>query len=260
MPGKIYFASDFHLGIDADLTSSEREKKIVRWLQKVSEDAEAVYLVGDVFDYWFEYRHAIPKGYSRLLGQLAIMRDLGISLYFFTGNHDMWMFRYFKEELDIPIYRHPIRLTLKGKNFQIGHGDGLGPGDKGYKIIKRIFSHSWAQKVFSWLHPDWGLPLMKYFSAKSRAYTGDESAFNPDQEWLVRYCQEDVTSHDTDFYIFGHRHLTIDYTIPGTNTRYVNLGEWLFACSYAVWDGNELTLKFFESEHTHIFGLSPSHP
>jgi UDP-2,3-diacylglucosamine hydrolase len=256
MPGKIYFASDFHLGIDADLTSSEREKKIVRWLQMVSEDAEAVYLVGDVFDYWFEYRHAIPKGYSRLLGQLASMRDKGISLYFFTGNHDMWMFRYFEEELDIPIYRHPIRINLKGKKFQIGHGDGLGPGDKGYKMIKRIFSYKWAQKAFSWVHPDWGLPLMKFFSAKSRAYTGDESAFNPEKEWLVRYCEQDVISHTTDYYIFGHRHLTIDYTIPGTKTRYINLGEWLFACSYAVWDGNELTIQFFESEHTHIFGMN----
>lgn len=255
MSGKIYFASDFHLGIDAELTSIEREKKIVRWLQMVSKDAKTIYWVGDVFDYWFEYRHTIPKGYTRLFGQLSAMRDKGIDIYFFTGNHDMWMFRYFKDELDIPIYRDPIRLELDGKKFHIGHGDGLGPGDQGYKMIKKIFNHKLSQWFFSWVHPDWGLPLMRFFSAKSRAYTGDESAFNPRKEWLVLYCLQDIKSQPTDYYIFGHRHLTIDYTLPDSSSRYINLGEWLYACSYAVWDGKELTIHFFESQHTHIFGL-----
>ena len=137
---KVYFASDFHLGIDGRLTSGEREKQIVRWLEYIREDAAAIYLVGDVFDFWFEYTTVVPKGYVRLLGKLAELRDQGIPIYFFTGNHDMWIFRYFEEEMGIPTYRKPIRREIMGKQFLIGHGDGLGPGDYGYKRIKKVFA------------------------------------------------------------------------------------------------------------------------
>jgi len=258
MSNKIYFVSDFHLGVDGELTSKEREKKIVRWLEKISQDAEELYLVGDVFDYWFEYRNAVPKGYVRLLGQLAKMKDQGIKIYFFTGNHDMWMFRYLSDELDIPIYRNAIKIEMGGKRFCIGHGDGLGPGDQGYKFIKAVFNNKMCQWAFRWIHPDWGLALMRYFSAKSRAYTNDESAFNVDTEMLVQYCEEDLRTEKVDYYIFGHRHLTIDYSLSPTQSRYINLGEWLYACSYAVWDGQALRIEFFESEHTHIFGKNTS--
>ena len=165
---KTYFVSDFHLGVDARLSSLEREKQICRWLDMVSLDAEAIYLVGDVFDYWFEYKTVIPKGFSRILGKLAELRDKNIPIYFFTGNHDMWMFRYFEEELGIPIYRKPIVRDIHGKTFLIGHGDGLGPGDHGYKFIKKVFAHPVNQWLFARLHPNFALPLMRFFSGKSR--------------------------------------------------------------------------------------------
>jgi len=153
---KVYFASDFHLGIDARLSSREREKQLVRWLEQIRKDAYSIYLVGDVFDFWFEYKTVVPKGYVRLLGKLAELRDEGIPIYFFTGNHDMWMFSYFEEELGIPIYREPIVREIMGKTFFIGHGDGLGPGDHGYKFIKRVFANPVCQWLFERLHPKIG--------------------------------------------------------------------------------------------------------
>jgi len=165
---KIYFASDFHLGVDAKYTSKEREKQIVRWLEEIKHDALEIYLVGDVFDYWFEYGTVVPKGYTRLFGKLIELRDLNIPIYFFIGNHDMWMFNYFEEELDIPIYRQPITKKLLGKTFFIGHGDGLGPGDHGYKFLKKFFASPLCQWLFARLHPNFALGLMRFWSGKSR--------------------------------------------------------------------------------------------
>ena len=256
MSKKIYFISDFHLGADALLSSREREKKIVKWLCEIENTVEELYLVGDVFDYWFEYEKVIPKGYTRLLGKLAEYRDKGIPVYFFTGNHDMWMFRYFEDELDIPIFRVPITRVLKGKTFFIGHGDGLGPSDKGYKFIKKIFSNRTCQWLFGFLHPNIGLGLMNYFSAKSRKYTGDEAPFDdPKREWLVQFCEADIQKNNVDYYIFGHRHLPVNYSLSNGKSRYINLGEWMYACSYGEWDGHELKIKFFESELNHIYGM-----
>ena len=255
MQHKIYFASDFHLGVDAHTSSAIRERKIVRWLNSIEADARELYLVGDVFDHWYEYGKTVPKGYVRLLGKLAGMRDKGIPVYFFTGNHDMWMFRYFEEEFGIPIYRHPIMREIDGKKFLIGHGDGLGPGDHGYKFIKSLFANRLAQAAFRWLHPDIGLGLMKFFSVKSRQYTADESAFGPpEKEWLVQFCEGDLMSRDVDYYIFGHRHLPVYYRLSNGKSTYINLGEWMYACSYGVWDGHEMRLEFFESEFTRVYG------
>lgn len=255
MTKKIFFVSDFHLGIDALQTSSEREKKIVRWLNSVEDQIEELYLVGDVFDYWFEYKRSIPKGYIRLLGKLAELRDKGVPIYFFNGNHDMWMFRYLEDEMEIPIYREPVTRILKGKKFFIGHGDGLGPGDKGYKFIKKIFSNKFCQWAFGLLHPDIGLALMRFFSAKSRMYMGDEDPFkDPGREWLVQFCEDHLKNHVIDYYIFGHRHLPIYFTLSDGKSKYINLGEWMFASSYGEWDGIEFKLKFYESEINTIYG------
>jgi len=245
---KIYFASDFHLGVPDRQTSLEREKRIVRWLDNIRKDAEAVYLVGDIFDFWFEYKTVIPKGYVRLLGKLAELRDADIPIYFFTGNHDMWMFRYFEDELDIPIYREPIQCTLKGKRFFIGHGDGLGPGDRGYKFIKKVFSNRLCQWLFARLHPNFGIGLAQFWSGKSRQ--GNEKI--PDQfttkerEWLYQYANRKLQTEHYDYFIFGHRHLPLDLILDNGTSRYINLGEWMTYNSYAVFDGEQLELKYFE--------------
>ncbi len=255
MSSNIYFASDFHLGIDAALTSEMRERKIVRWLHTIAPVASELYLVGDVFDYWFEYGHSIPKGFARLLGTLAEMTDAGIRIEFFTGNHDMWMFRYLTDQMGIPIHRKPLETEILGSKFYIGHGDGLGPGDYGYKLLKKILANTLCQASFRWIHPDIGLPLMRFFSSTSRQYTGDEDRFeSPQQEWLWQYAEKCLDTNPADFYIFGHRHLPIDILLSNGRSRYVNLGEWMFACSYGVWDGAQFELRFFESEHTTIYG------
>lgn len=245
---KIYFVSDFHLGIDARLTSKEREKQIVRWLDQIKAEAEAIYLVGDVFDFWFEYKRVIPKGYVRLLGKLAELRDSGILIYFFTGNHDMWMFRYFEDELGIPIYRQSITRQIHGKTFFIGHGDGLGPGDHGYKFIKKVFASRLCQWMFERLHPNFGIWLADFWSGKSRHSKQASRKFQGEEkEFLIQYCQRKVDEMEVDYFIFGHRHLPIDFTLKNGHSRYINLGEWLHFNSYAVFDGKEVKLRFFEN-------------
>ena len=184
-----YFASDFHLGVDARLSSAEREKQIVRWLDQIADKADAIYLVGDLFDFWFEYATVVPKGYTRLLGQLAALRDAGIPIYFFTGNHDMWMFGYFEQELGIPIYRNPVIREIDGKKYFIGHGDGLGPGDYGYKFIKQVFANPLSQWMFARLHPNFGIRLAQYFSGSSRQSNPSPQVFlGEEQEWLAVYA------------------------------------------------------------------------
>jgi UDP-2,3-diacylglucosamine hydrolase len=252
---KTYFASDFHLGVNARLTSAERERQIVRWLDMVSRDAEAIYLVGDLFDFWFEYSSVVPKGYVRLLGKLAELTDADILIYFFTGNHDMWVFRYFEEELGIPTYRQPIVQAIHGKTFFIGHGDGLGPGDHGYKFIKKVFANKTCQWLFERLHPNFGIWLANFFSGKSRALYPEAPGFlGEENEWLIAYANRKLDIVPADYFIFGHRHLPIDHILKNGNSRYINLGEWLHHCSYAVFDGEDVELRFFENEEGVVYG------
>jgi UDP-2,3-diacylglucosamine hydrolase len=252
---KVYFASDFHLGIDARLSSREREQQLVRWLDQIREDAAAIYLVGDIFEFWFEYKTVVPKGHVRLLGKLAELSDAGIPLYFFTGNHDMWIFKYFEEELGIPTYRKPIVREIMGKTFFIGHGDGLGPGDHGYKFIKKVFSNPICQWLFERIHPNFGIGIANFWSGKSRAAQGEDSKFlGPDNEWLISYVKHKIKTVQADYFVFGHRHLPIDYTIEGTTSRYINLGEWMNFNSYAVFDGEDMRIAFFENENGKVYG------
>ena len=256
MTKKTFFASDFHLGAKGRLPSAEREKQIVRWLDGIRNEAEALYLVGDLFDFWFEYKTVIPKGFLRLQGKLAEWREAGIPVYFFTGNHDMWMFRYFEEELGIPVFREPILREIGGKSFYIGHGDGLGPGDHGYKFLKRVFSNPLAQWMFRWIHPDIGMGLANFWSRRSREANHDAQTFlGPEKEWLVAYCNGQLEQHPADFYIFGHRHLPIDYTLKNGSSRYINLGDWTDFNSYAVYDGTDLQISFFENPTGRAFPL-----
>ena len=256
MSKSIFFASDFHLGVDALTTSTEREKKIVKWMDDISDKVEELYLVGDVFDHWFEYKKAVPKGFVRLFGKLAEFRDADIPVYFFTGNHDMWMFRYFEDEFGIPIYRSPVEKIIKNKSFFIGHGDGLGPADTGYKFIKSIFNNKLCQCAFGMIHPNIGLTLMQYFSVKSRQYTGDEEPFDlPSNEWLVQFAEDYIQKKEVDFFIFGHRHLPVNYLLSNGKSRYFNLGEWMYACSYGEWDGVDFKIKFYESSLNTVYGI-----
>lgn len=246
---KTYFASDFHLGIDGRLPSAERERQIVRWLEHIRQDAKALYLVGDLFDFWFEYRQAVPRGFVRLLGKLAELRDAGLPIYLFTGNHDMWMFDYLAQELDAPIYREPILREIDGKTFFIGHGDGLGPGDHGYKLIKKVFASPLSQWLFARLHPNFGIGLANYFSRRSRSgHDSEDSFLGEDREWLIAYAKEkSLQLPEIDYFVFGHRHLPIDFTLPDRQTRYLNLGDWLVFNSYGVFDGRQMQLAFFEN-------------
>lgn len=240
---KIYFASDFHLGVPVGKSSFEREKRIIDWLDHIRQDAFEIYLVGDIFDFWFEYKHAIPKGFVRIQGKIAELVDSGIPVYFFTGNHDMWMFDYFEKELGVKIYREPIHRTYNGKKLLIGHGDGLGPGDRGYKFIKKVFAAKWSQWMFARLHPNFGIALANYFSRKSRIATGDSDSkfLGEDNEWLVQYCKEQEGINPQDYYIFGHRHLPMTIRI-NERAVYINLGEWIHYNTYAVFDGVEVKL------------------
>jgi UDP-2,3-diacylglucosamine hydrolase len=246
-PGKkIYFASDFHLGVPDHLNSIAREKRIVQWLDVVKIDAHAVYLLGDIFDFWFEYRQAIPRGFIRLQGKLAELRDAGLSIYFFTGNHDMWMFDYFPQELGIPIYREPIVLKIGDQTILTGHGDGLGPGDGTYKFLKKIFNSAVCQWLFARIHPNLGLGLARFWSRKSRISNmkREEKFQGEENEFLLSYCKELEKTQHHDFYIFGHRHLPLDLVV-GEHSRYVNTGEWVHFNTYAVYDGREVELKTF---------------
>jgi len=243
-PGKkIYFASDFHLGVPTYEKSLEREHKIVKWLDSIKADAEELYLLGDVFDFWFEYRTVVPRGYVRLLGKLAELSDSGIKIHYFIGNHDMWTFDYLEKELNVIIYRVPIEISYNGKAFYIGHGDGLGPGDHGYKFIKKVFASKVCQWLFARLHPNFGIGIANYFSKKSRIATGttDEKFLGEEKEWLVIYSKEILAKKHFDYLIFGHRHLPLDIKID--SSRYINLGDWIQYFTYGVFDGAEFELK-----------------
>ncbi len=247
-PGKkIYFASDFHLGVPDYESSLAREKKVVKWLDEIKSDAEEIYLLGDVFDFWFEYKTVVPRGYVRLLGKIAELTDKGIIVHYFTGNHDMWTFDYLSKELNVKIYREPIEKEYNGKQFYIGHGDGLGPGDHGYKFIKKVFSSKISQWMFARLHPNAGIGIAEYFSKKSRVATGisDEKFLGEEKEWLIIHSKELLQKKHFDYLIFGHRHLPLDFPING-KSRYINLGDWIRYFSYGVFDGKEFELRYFK--------------
>ncbi len=240
---KIYFLSDFHLGAPNNEISLEREKKIIRFLDEIQKDAEKIFILGDLFDFWFEYKTVVPKGYVRILGKLASIADAGISIDFFVGNHDMWMKDYFQKELNIPVFFEPQEYEINGKRFLIGHGDGLGPGDHGYKFIKKVFRHKISQFLFGILPPVIGIGLANYFSRKSRAKTGnsDEKFEGEEKEWLVQFCKAELKTKAIDYFVFGHRHLPLDIHL-NEKSRYINTGDWIKYDSYAVWDGEEMRL------------------
>ncbi|MFL5808590.1 MAG: UDP-2,3-diacylglucosamine diphosphatase [Flavisolibacter sp.] len=247
-PGKkIFFLSDFHLGAPDAEKSLQREKLIIRFLDDIKQEAHSVFIVGDIFDFWYEYKYVVPRGYVRLLGKLAELTDTGIEISFFVGNHDMWMKNYFQKELNIPVYFEPKEFLFNQKTFLIGHGDGVGPGDHGYKRLKKIFRNPVCQWLFGVMPPSIGIGLANYFSRKSREAAGnhmEEEFLGENQEWLLIYSRETVQKKNINYFVFGHRHLPIDYRLSDSS-RYINLGDWINYFTYAVFEGNDMQLKSY---------------
>jgi len=243
----IYFASDFHLGLHSKPSSKERERIICQWLDSISPDAEELFLLGDMFDFWYEYSQVVPKGNIRLLAKIAEFTDRSIPVHVFTGNHDMWMYGYLEEEIGVKVYKHPQSLQLGTHRFHIGHGDGLGPGDRVYKFIKKIFTNRFNQWLFSRLHPNTGIKLMKWISKKSRDSEEEVLEFKgAENEWLISYSEKMLQKEYFDFFIFGHRHLPIDHALSNQKSRYINTGDWIHHYSYARFDDGELELLKFD--------------
>ncbi|MFT3682529.1 MAG: UDP-2,3-diacylglucosamine diphosphatase [Ferruginibacter sp.] len=248
IPGKkIYFLSDFHLGSPDAATSLQREKRIVQFLDSIMQDAAQIFIVGDIFDFWFEYRTVVPKGYVRLFGKLAEITDAGIPIHFFVGNHDMWVRDYFQKELGFTVYFQPERFEFNGKKFLVGHGDGQGPGDHAYKFLKKIFRNPVCQWLFGVIPPGIGMGIANYFSKRSRdADKGkDEIFLGEENEWLIIYSKEVLQKEHIDYFIFGHRHLAMDFAL-NSNSHYINLGEWIKTNSYAVFDGTKTGLQYYK--------------
>lgn len=243
---KIYFSSDNHLGAPTAEESRPREIKFINWLDTVKKDAAAIFLLGDLFDFWFEYKYVVPKGFVRVLGKLAEIRDSGILIYFFVGNHDLWMKNYFEEELNIPVFHQPKEFDFNNKTFFIGHGDGLGPGDHGYKRMKKVFKNPISQWFYRWLHPDIGMPLAQYFSVKNKAISGAEDVefLGEEKEWLLQYSKKKLESKHFDYFVFGHRHLPLEIPLNDDST-YINLGDWINFYTFGEFDGEKMKLKKF---------------
>lgn len=244
---KIYFISDVHLGLYPQEKSRERERLVVQWLDEIKDDTAELYLMGDIFDFWHEYKHVVPKGFSRFLGKLSEFSEMGIKMYFFSGNHDVWSYGYFEEEFGIKIYHMPLIKEINGLKFFLAHGDGLGPGDYGYKILIRIFRSKFMQFLFSRLHPNFALWLGKSWSKKSRYSKGivAENFSGKEGELQLVFAKQELQKTTYDFFIFGHRHIPWDIQL-GEKARVINLGDWIYSYTYGELDGQQFTLKQYQ--------------
>lgn len=241
---KIYFASDQHFGAPTPEASKKREAIFLNWLDEIEKDASVLFLLGDLFDFWFEYKEVVPKGFVRVLGKLAHFVDSGIEVHYFVGNHDLWMRNYFQTELGIPVYHKPKDFTLENTSFFIGHGDGLGPNDKGYKRMKKLFTNPLAKWLYGLLHPDIGMRLGHYFSVKNKLISGAEDVvfLGEDKEWLAQYAQRKLKQKHRDFFLFGHRHIPMEIEL-NPKSKYINLGDWITHFTYGIFDGKNFELK-----------------
>lgn len=249
-PGKkIYFASDQHFGAPTPEKSKIREELFIRWLDEIKKDAQILFLMGDLFDFWHEWEYVVPKGYIRVLGKIAELKDLGIDIYFFVGNHNLWMKNYFEEELGIPVFFEKQIFRFSEKTFFLAHGDGLGPGDKGYKRMKKVFTNPVAKWAFKWLHPDIAMKIAIYMSTKNKLISGEEDKkfLGEDKEFLIVYSKKKLEKEHFDYFIYGHRHLPMVLDL-GQNSSYINLGDWISYFTYGVFDGNEFSLKEFKPQ------------
>jgi UDP-2,3-diacylglucosamine hydrolase len=242
----IYFVSDVHLGAPALKNNTEREKLFASWLDSIKEDAAELYLLGDIFDFWFEYRKVVPRGFTRVLGRLADFTDNGIPVHFFTGNHDLWVFDYLPREIGLIVHQSEFITEIAGKKFFLAHGDGLDPSDKGYLFLKKIFSSKKLQWIFARLHPNFALHLAHQWSKSSRLSKMDcKEEFNVKNENMFKFAENFLKEEWIDYFIFGHRHRMAEIEIKN-NSKLILLGDWIKHFSYAVFDGEEVVLKKFK--------------
>jgi len=242
---KIYFVSDVHLGLPPLDNSLVREKLLVKWLEEIRKDAFQIYLLGDIFDYWFEYKKVVPRGFVRFLGKIAEIRDSGIPVYFFTGNHDVWIFDYLPEELGVEIFRKPIIRIFNSKKFYLAHGDGLGPGEKPYKLLKSIFTSRFLQWIFARLHPNTATGFAHRWSKQSRFSKGNYVPWlGEEKEHLVLHSKKLLETEEFNFFIYGHRHVPKEFSI-NENSKLIYLGDWFVNFTYAVFDGEDVKLLKF---------------
>ena len=240
---KIYFASDFHLGLAAGSPPVEREKKVVTWLNNAAIDAKEIYFLGDIFDYWWEYKKVVPRGFTRFLGAAATITDSGIPVHFFTGNHDMWVGDYLSGECGFTIHTSPVTTIINGKKFHLAHGEGLGTNDTLYKILLSIFRNKTLRAMYSSLHPSIGVGIGHRWSLNSRLGKGLMKEFlGEDKEDLIRYSKSILENEKIDYFIYGHRHLAMSYKLK-EGAEIIFLGNWIKNGSFAEWDGNDLTFK-----------------
>ncbi|MFP4663133.1 MAG: UDP-2,3-diacylglucosamine diphosphatase [Bacteroidales bacterium] len=244
---KTYFVSDVHLGAPDFESSLKREKLLVQWLEEKSKDAEAFYLLGDIFDFWFEYKRVVPRGFTRFLGTLSKLTDQGIPIYFFTGNHDIWVFDYLPRETGVSVIKGVHITSIKGKQFYIAHGDGLGPYDKKYNALKKIFTNKFLQWAFKRIHPNFSVGFAHRWSKYSRGKHEYPETPDYEKEWLVQHARDVLKNDDFDYFVFGHRHIPIKHELSGKST-FINLGDWLQNFSYGEFDGETFRLKFYQDK------------
>jgi UDP-2,3-diacylglucosamine hydrolase len=248
---KVYFVSDQHFGAPDEVSSKVREKIFTDFLEAIKEEAQVLFLLGDLFDFWHEYKTVVPKGFIRVLGKLTELSDRGVVIYFFTGNHDLWMRDYLQNEIHAVLFREEQEFIINGKEFFIAHGDGLGPGDHGYKRMKKLFTNPITRWLFRWLHPDIGVALGNYLSRKNKLISGEEDIkfLGEDKEWLIVFSKEKLKERPYDYFIYGHRHLPMDLEIGESgSSRYINLGDWITYFTYVAFDGEKLNLLYFNGK------------
>ncbi len=243
--GKIFFVSDVHLGAPAFKNNHERELTFARWLDSIADDVQELYLMGDIFDFWWEYKKVVPRGFTRILGRIANLTDRGIPVHFFTGNHDLWVFDYLPSELGVVVYKNEVIKEFGGKKFFLAHGDGLDAEDIGYIRLKKIFTNKKLQWLFSRLHPNFALHIAHKWSGSSRtAKLAKEEEFNVKYDGMYKFAQEYLTKEPIDYFIFGHRHQMV-VTPLNEITNFVLLGDWITNFSFGVFDGDKFELKRF---------------
>jgi UDP-2,3-diacylglucosamine hydrolase len=251
---KIYFVSDAHFGLSGPDKSMPRERMFACWLESIKKDALEVYLLGDIFDFWFEYKQVVPRGFTRVLGKIAELCDSGIPVHFFTGNHDIWVFDYLPRETGMIIHKDHLVAEFHGKKFYLAHGDGLDKTDKGFKILRWIFTNRFLQWMFSLLHPNFAIWFGHKWSRRNRFSKELITPFmGEDKEEHMVFANSVLDREHFDYFVFGHRHLPIDKPLKNGASRYINLGDWLWHFSYGVFDGNEMKLETFNPESCYFF-------